>query len=153
MGRGAGPSKLMPSGSYPLPWHGHLNLFSLGFQSGVQPRWVQIAEMTKIPSVLRTTQMRYSFWNLVSTPNPKSEGYPILNWLFGSYSARGKKKRRNISRLTVNVPSTAAITNLRRRAMTLLSSASSLLEKMSLSARAIDGLDFGLGAAVPAGSN
>src|ERR1700722_16261575 len=43
IGRGAGPSKLIPSLSYPLPWHGHLNLFSLGFQSGVQPRCVQRA--------------------------------------------------------------------------------------------------------------
>src|SRR4029077_16980631 len=43
IGRGAGPSKFTPSLSYPLPWHGHLNLFSLGFQSGVQPRCVQRA--------------------------------------------------------------------------------------------------------------
>src|SRR5437588_5527479 len=43
IGRGAGPSKLIPSLSYPLPWHGHLNLFSLGFQSGVQPKCVQRA--------------------------------------------------------------------------------------------------------------
>src|SRR6266567_4730477 len=43
MGRGAGPSKLIPSLSYPLPWQGHLNLFSLGFQSGVQPKCVQRA--------------------------------------------------------------------------------------------------------------
>jgi hypothetical protein len=39
----AGPSKLTPSLSYPLPWHGHLNLFSLAFQSGVHPRCVQRA--------------------------------------------------------------------------------------------------------------
>src|SRR5207247_234944 len=32
IGRGAGPSKLIPSLSYPLPWQGHLNLFSLCFQ-------------------------------------------------------------------------------------------------------------------------
>src|SRR5258706_13640480 len=75
MGRGAGPSKLMPSGSYPEPWQGHLNLFSLDFQSGVHPRWVQIAEITKMPSVLRTTQMRYANWNLVSTQI--HDGLPI----------------------------------------------------------------------------
>jgi hypothetical protein len=33
-------------------------LFSLAFQSGVQPRCVQIAEITKIPSLFRTTQIR-----------------------------------------------------------------------------------------------
>ena len=43
IGRGAGPSKFTPSLSYPLPWHGHLNLFSAGFQSGVHPKCVQRA--------------------------------------------------------------------------------------------------------------
>ena len=50
MGRGAGPSKLIPSGVYPLPWQGHLNLCSAGFQSGVQPRCVQRAKITKMRS-------------------------------------------------------------------------------------------------------
>src|SRR5947209_17864928 len=110
MGRGAGPSKLTPSGSYPEPWQGHLNLFSLGFQSGVQPRCVQMAEITKMPSVLRTTQMGCAFWNLVSTPKPKSDGYPIVNEVLGSNSARGRKKRRNITKLPPRNPSTEAMT-------------------------------------------
>ena len=75
-----------------------------------------------------------------------------MNRVLGSYNARGKKNRRNIRRLTLSVPSTAAITKRRRRAIDRLSSGSSLLEKMLLKASARDGLDFGFGAAVPAGS-
>ena len=41
----------------------------------------------------------------------------MRNLVFGSYSARGKKKRRNISRLMLSEPSTAAITKRRRRAI------------------------------------
>ena len=52
-------SRVSTNRSTPTTQQGHLNLFSLSFQSGVQPRWVQMAEMTKMPSVLRTTQMRY----------------------------------------------------------------------------------------------
>src|SRR3984957_16269173 len=74
IGRGAGPSKLMPSLSYPLPWQGHLNLFSLGFQSGVQPRCVARAEITKSRSGVRSTHMRYFCWNFVSTPRANSDG-------------------------------------------------------------------------------
>ena len=77
----------------------------------------------------------------------------MRNLVFGSYSARGKKKRRNISRFTLSVPSTAAITNLRRRAITLPSSESSLLEKILRNACARDGFDLGGGVADPAGSN
>src|SRR5438874_13448390 len=104
-----------------------------------------------MPSVLRTTQMRYWFWNLVSTPKPKSDGYPIRNWVFGSYKARGKKNRRNIKRLTLSDPSTAAITNRRRRAMVRLSSSIAPLEKIDWIAPNRDGLDLSCGAAVPAG--
>ena len=77
----------------------------------------------------------------------------MRNLIFGSYSARGKKKRRNIRRFTLSVPSTAAITNFRRRAMTLPSSVSSLLENMDRSASTRDGFVFGVGGAEPAGSN
>src|SRR5215472_15742680 len=104
-----------------------------------------MAEITKMPSVLRTTQMRYWFWNLVSTPKPKSDGYPMRNLVFGSYRARGKKKRRNIRKLTPSVPSTAAITKRRRRAIVVPSvlSGADDLEKIALRAAASDGLEFG----------
>src|SRR5262249_58084225 len=59
IGRGAGPSKLIPSLVYPLPWQGHLNLFSAGFQSGVHPRCVQRAYITKSRSAFRTTHTLY----------------------------------------------------------------------------------------------
>src|SRR5205823_4262978 len=152
MGRGAGPSKLTPSGSYPEPWQGHLNLFSLAFQSGVHPRCVQMAEITKMPSVLRTTQMRCAFWNLVSTPKPKSDGYPIVKVVFGSYSARGRKKRRNITKFTPRNPSTDAITKRRRRAISLDSSVSSGPVRILAIASPRPGLrGFCGGAAAPAG--
>src|SRR5262249_51620497 len=111
-----------------------------------------MAEITKIPSVLRTTQIRYWFWNLVSTPKPKSDGYPMRNRVLGSYRAGGKKKRRNIRRLTPSVPSTAAITNRRRRAMVLASSGSSCAEKSDANADARDGLGFCGGVVAPPGS-
>src|SRR5579864_5988619 len=69
IGRGAGPSKLIPSLSYPLPWQGHLNLFSLGFQSGVHPKCVQRAQITNSRSGVRSTQIRYFCCHFVSTPN------------------------------------------------------------------------------------
>src|SRR5689334_8243117 len=56
-------------------------------------------------------------------------------------------------RLTPRVPSTAAITKRRRRAIVLPSSGSSDLEKIVFTAFTRDGPDFGLGSAVPAGSN
>ena len=49
--------------------------------------------MTNNRSALRTTQMRYCCWNLVSTPKPKSDGYPTLNdRCLGSKMVRGRKK-------------------------------------------------------------
>src|SRR5208337_1742968 len=114
MGRGAGPSKLIPSGVYPLPWQGHLNLCSAGFQSGVQPRCVQRPKITKIRSASRTTQMRSWALKRSSTPGWKSDGYPILKTVLGSKSARGKKKRRNIRRLAPRKPQTQLQT-IRRR--------------------------------------
>src|SRR5208283_676718 len=114
MGRGAGPSKLIPSGVYPLPWQGHLNLCSAGFQSGVQPRCVQRPKMTKMRSASRTTQMRAWALKRSSTPGWKSDGYPILKTVLGSKSARGKKKRRNIRRLAARKPQTQLQIILRR---------------------------------------
>src|SRR5579872_5763310 len=76
----------------------------------------------------------------------------MVNLVFGSYSARGKKKRRNIRRLTERVPSTAAITKRRRRATTLTSSASSCLEKMVRIAWNKDGFGAAPFGAVPGGS-
>src|SRR2546428_13895787 len=97
IGRGAGPSKLIPSGVYPLPWHGHLNLFSADFQSGGQPKCVQRAKMQKRRVGSFTTQIRASCLNLSLTPNWKSEAYPIRK----QYSARralGGKKSEGTSR-------------------------------------------------------
>src|SRR5947209_156018 len=65
----------------------------------------------------------------------------MRNLVLGSYSARGKKNRRNIRRFTLSEPSTAAITNLRRRAITLPSSGSSLV-KMLRNAWASEGFAF-----------
>src|SRR5690349_19450374 len=76
----------------------------------------------------------------------------MRNRVFGSYRARGKKKRRNIRKLMPSDPSTAAITNRRRRAMVRVSSGSSSFEKMFFIAAARDGLGLGGGEAVPAGS-
>ena len=49
-----------------------------------------MAEITKMPSVLRTTQMRYWFWNLVSTPKPKSDG--IADFETGFRLVQGARK-------------------------------------------------------------
>lgn len=70
----------------------------------------------------------------------------MVNLVFGSYNARGKKNRRNISRFTQRVPSTAAITKRRRRATVRDSSGSSCLEKIVPIAWNRDGL----GTACPA---
>src|SRR4051812_8708062 len=73
----------------------------------------------------------------------------MRNLAFGSYNAPGKKNRRNMSRLTLGDPSTAAITNLRRRAITFPGSASSDLVKMFRKACARDGLAASFGGADP----
>ena len=71
----------------------------------------------------------------------------MRNLVFGSYSARGKKKRRNIRRLTPSVPSTAAMTKRRLRAPTLSSSVSSGRVKIVLIAWNNPGLGCSGGAA------
>src|ERR1043165_5616375 len=74
----------------------------------------------------------------------------MRNLVFGSYSVRGKKNRRNISRFMLSTPSTPAITNLRRRAMTLpWSDVSSVLLNMTRNACARDGFASSLGGADP----
>src|ERR1019366_585508 len=64
-----------------------------------------------------------------------------------------KKKRRNIRRLTPNVPRTAAITKRRRRATVLDSSGSSVFEKIDRSACTSEGLGAGCWPVAPGGSN
>ena len=54
-GRGAGPSKLTPVMRKPLPWHGHLNLFSADRQFGVQPRCVQVT-MQRVEAAARAAR-------------------------------------------------------------------------------------------------
>src|SRR5215218_5526209 len=70
--------------------------------------------MTNSRSALRTTQMRYCCWNLVSTPNPKSPGYAARKIVGGSNMVLGRKKRRNIRKLTARKPP-IAVQVMRRR--------------------------------------
>src|SRR5579864_9235182 len=58
--------------------------------------------------------MRYFCWNFVSTPNPKSDGYPILKDVAGSNSVRGRKKRKNAINHAVRNAATALHTKVRR---------------------------------------
>src|SRR5947209_5809600 len=76
----------------------------------------------------------------------------MVKLVLGSYSARGRKKRRNITKFTPRNPRTDAITNRRRRAIRLLSSPSSGSVKILRSASPIPGLiGLGGGAEAPAG--
>src|SRR5581483_962051 len=70
--------------------------------------------MTKSRSGVRSTQMRYFCWNLVSTPRANSEGYPILKTEFGSKRVRGRKNRKNARNHAVRNPVTIVQTNRRR---------------------------------------
>src|ERR1700733_5783717 len=70
--------------------------------------------MTKRRSGSRPRQARLVFRSRWSTPRLKSAGKPILKTVLGSYSARGKKKRRNIRKLTPRYPQISAQTILRR---------------------------------------
>src|SRR5579884_3825204 len=58
--------------------------------------------------------MRYFCWNLVSTPSPKSDGYPILKLVAGSKRVRGRKKRKKASNHAVRNAATALHTKMRR---------------------------------------
>src|SRR2546422_9909762 len=69
--------------------------------------------MTNSLSGSFTTQMRNCFWNLVSTPRRKSDGYPTEKTVSGSNKVRGKKKRKNIRKLTPRYPQMQA--QIRRR--------------------------------------
>src|SRR5574340_1447255 len=62
----------------------------------------------------RSTQMRYFCWNLVSTPKPKSDGYPILKTVLGSNRVRGKKKRKKAKSQVARKAATAVQTRRRR---------------------------------------
>src|SRR6266511_14290 len=62
--------------------------------------------------------MRYCCWNLVSTPNPKSEAYPTLNTVLGSKMVLGRKKRRNIMKQVARNPPTAVQIIVRRILLT-----------------------------------
>src|SRR5580693_697859 len=58
--------------------------------------------------------MRYLCWNLVSTPNANSEGYPILKIELGSKSVRGRKKRKKARNHAVRKAVTMTQTKRRR---------------------------------------
>src|SRR5436853_6675505 len=62
--------------------------------------------------------MRYCCWNFVSTPMPKSPGRPILNTVFGSKIARGRKNFRNMRRLVTRKPATEVQIIVRRNLLT-----------------------------------
>src|ERR1043165_9341209 len=62
--------------------------------------------------------MRYCCWNLVSTPKPKSEGYPTLNTVLGSKMVLGRKKRRNIMKQVARKPPTVVQIIVRRILLT-----------------------------------
>src|SRR5579863_7348165 len=73
-------------------------------------------------SGVRSTQMRYFCWNLVSTPGPYSSGYPILKLVAGSNKVRGRKKRKKASNHAVKKAATDAHTRRRRARLISLSS-------------------------------
>ena len=85
-------SKFTPSLSYPLPWHGHLNLFSAGFHSGVQPRWVQRAKMTKRRSGSRTTQTRLVIRIALVNAETEIGGKADVEGGIGFVQSAGKEK-------------------------------------------------------------
>src|SRR5580693_3236897 len=58
--------------------------------------------------------MRYLCWNLVSTPNANSEGYPILKIELGSKSVRGRKNRKKARNHAVRKAVTIVQTKRRR---------------------------------------
>src|SRR6185295_16966196 len=62
--------------------------------------------------------MRYCCWNFVSTPKPKSDGYPTLNIVLGSKIVRGRKKRRNIMKQVARKPPTEVQIMVRRILLT-----------------------------------
>src|SRR6185436_8482717 len=62
--------------------------------------------------------MRYCCWNFVSTPKPKSEGYPTLKTVLGSKMVLGRKKRRNIMKQVARNPPTAVQIMVRRILLT-----------------------------------
>src|SRR2546426_5128189 len=74
--------------------------------------------MTNNLSALRTTQMRYCCWNFVSTPKPKSDGYPTLKTVLGSKIVLGRKNRRNIMKQVARNPPTAVHIIVRRILLT-----------------------------------
>src|SRR6202167_213230 len=71
--------------------------------------------MTNTRSGVRSTQMRYLCWNLVSTPRANSDGYPILKTVLGSKRVRGRKNRKKARNHAVRNAVTAAHTRRRRR--------------------------------------
>src|SRR3954453_23190743 len=74
--------------------------------------------MTNRRSGVRSTQIRYFCWNFVSTPRANSDGYPILNRVFGSNKVRGRKKRKKARNQAVRNPATIVQTKRRRRRST-----------------------------------
>src|SRR3954452_9412486 len=74
--------------------------------------------MTNRRSGVRSTQIRYFCWNFVSTPRANSDGYPILNRVFGSNKVRGRKKRKKERNQAVRNPATMVQKKRRRRRST-----------------------------------
>src|ERR1700691_54979 len=71
--------------------------------------------MTNTRSGVRSTQMRYLCWNLVSTPRANSDGYPILKTELGSKRVRGRKNRKKARNHAVRNAVTPTHTRRRRR--------------------------------------
>src|ERR1700691_3039723 len=71
--------------------------------------------MTNTRSGVRSTQMRYLCWNLVSTPRANSDGYPILKTVLGSKRVRGRKNRKKARNHAVRNAVTPTHTKRRRR--------------------------------------